>query len=1369
MATPINKDLTGSKMSGTNNIIHIDEPVIPLNALLPILPDPESSTQITNLSQAPSTHPDILVFLTGANDLREACHLLRTRCKTLNIPNILPISLLSSSSQHDSDLATGSMPHHIARRVIFATNVAETSLTFATLGHVVDCGWEKVANFDNATQITELNLQPISHASAIQRSGRAGRTGRGVCHRLYTRAEFDGMEPFKGCEADLGLTALKVIHYGYDLHTFDWLRMPDEDRLENTLELVEDLGMVRRKVDRLFGGAEYELTRDGEVAVKMNLDPKEARALITAHRLGISADYLVLIAMRRLQDAFVGVDRDADRHHLADESGASITQLQIYNEWASEASTAQWQKVYNVSESTLKMVKRDVHQLTKQFGACLGQRRDSRSMPGMTTGRLAELISRADLSGYYMHLAKANDPLLGPRNGFALLADRKQAEVDRHDPLMVTSVLDLKIDWVVFVHARRAGRTFLHLVDRVKEDWILSDAPESWLLRVGYVPGMDLCFKGNLEGMGREVNWAIQDEVRKLRRGDKEWRCFAGQRRVDIYGPNEEKVLEIVGGLSGIAAGIEQKMVDETMKYEWGNGRSVTLKGAGEVAEYIVQNEVGAATTSIIQQDPVQLRRVVLMNVHADRTPLDVEFLLTLQYGPLLTTPQSSSATKIEPTLQIPVRTFFAEFLNSDHAFQCVTTLWRPKDPTFWNHDLPWIASASYNIDIEIPKSIPFDKCFRRLFDNQMRIHHGQDPIPPEMQLSAKSAWYIVVRSWGPTYSIRPTFNKVRNEALQLIYRAWFFENGLFAHLEIPVTDHGVAIALQNDHYLSKWNALREEVHVSIESTQPMPPHANHIRFAPVASTATTCTISIRGDPKSRLEVQAQIEEDLNAIKSDIVMEELSFKRRDFHKWRNWKVGGRSFADFEREVGVSIEVIPRQQVVTFQGRRRDVEYVRGLVMNDIKMLREQEMKVAIANDGGTIEEPIVENPCAMCDNSCERKEQPALCGNHFVHKRCLWFHVVETARRAAREGRRVELVCPGDGCQRKVVKRDWEIEMGEGDDGEVLRGCAEHYGEEPGAQWGPEQDINSTRVLKTLLDIEKPDLVVFTGDQITADFMGSNATAYYEMLLQPLIEGGYKWASVYGNHDNGRTVSREELMHLEQNYPLSYSQYGPKTLKGVTNYHLPLYAHLPQGMRPDKEHPHLIMHFVDSHGNASEPHGKDMDWVTKEQTTHLLSTHRHILKTHNLPSIPSLVFVHIPPPQLQKLNANLPEHCTGLHDEEEIGTQKRDEGFLDGVVRLSIPPEVGRKPPMAGDMERVGMFMGHCHGTGWCCRYTIKYGGNRGVATGVDACLGRHTGYGGYGNWVRGGRVIKIKEGKEREWKTWVRLEDGSVESGWKQ
>ncbi|OXA57883.1 probable inactive purple acid phosphatase 16 [Folsomia candida] len=289
-----------------------------------------------------------------------------------------------------------------------------------------------------------------------------------------------------------------------------------------------------------------------------------------------------------------------------------------------------------------------------------------------------------------------------------------------------------------------------------------------------------------------------------------------------------------------------------------------------------------------------------------------------------------------------------------------------------------------------------------------------------------------------------------------------------------------------------------------------------------------------------------------------------------------------------------------------------------------------------------------------------------------------------------------------------------------------------HYGEEPSTIWGPIQDIRSTNLTGRILDWETPQLVIFTGDQLTAENMYPNASVYVDMLVGPLVTRGYRWASTYGNHDIGPNVTRLEILRAEQKYANSYTQQmTDSSIPGVTNYYLLIYSVAQQ--------PVMIFWFLDSqggrNGDGQQPEyidAKVVDWFIEENAR---------LKEQFGP-LPSLVFFHIPTEEFIQIQENIHINpvCSGLVDDDVTPQHPNNTGIMDALSN-------------AGGVQAV--YVGHDHGNGWCCFYKE-----------IQVCYGRHTGFGGYGSWVRGARVVNLVLNSDNSVilnGSYVRLETGAI------
>ncbi|KAL9232605.1 hypothetical protein vseg_007699 [Gypsophila vaccaria] len=315
-----------------------------------------------------------------------------------------------------------------------------------------------------------------------------------------------------------------------------------------------------------------------------------------------------------------------------------------------------------------------------------------------------------------------------------------------------------------------------------------------------------------------------------------------------------------------------------------------------------------------------------------------------------------------------------------------------------------------------------------------------------------------------------------------------------------------------------------------------------------------------------------------------------------------------------------------------------------------------------------------------------------------------------------------------------------------------------HFGEDAWTSWGALQDVQSMHVMSFILDHEKPDLVVYLGDVITANNIATaNASEYWDMALSPTKERGIPWATVFGNHDDApfqwpfdwfsasnipplncpsttsmpdcsfKGTTRLELMNYEiDRNMLSVSEKGPRQLwPGVSNYILNISS--PHHSKT----PIAYLYFLDS-GGGSYP-----EVISNAQAKWFSRTSQEINPDARVPEI---IFWHIPSRAYQTVapSGMISKPCVGSINKESVAPQEAEFGIMEA---LEARPSV------------QAVFVGHNHGLDWCCPSNKLW-----------LCFARHTGYGGYGNWSRGARVLEIRD-RPFSLNTWITMEDGSTHS----
>ena len=255
---------------------------------------------------------DVLVFLSGEREIRDAADALGA----LALPDteILPLyGRLSAAEQHRV------FEPHPGRRIVLATNVAETSLTVPRIRYVVDPGTARISRYSTRLKVQRLPIEPISQASANQRAGRCGRVSAGVCIRLYSEQDLRARPDFTDPEilrTNLASVILQMTALGLgDIERFPFIDPPDRRNVRDGVQLLEELGALEPGRDRRHP----RLSDIGRQLAQLPLDPRLARMVVEAGRNGCVREVLVIAAALSIQDPR---ERPADRQQAADASHA---------------------------------------------------------------------------------------------------------------------------------------------------------------------------------------------------------------------------------------------------------------------------------------------------------------------------------------------------------------------------------------------------------------------------------------------------------------------------------------------------------------------------------------------------------------------------------------------------------------------------------------------------------------------------------------------------------------------------------------------------------------------------------------------------------------------------------------------------------------------------------------------------------------------------------------------------------------------------------------------------------------------------------------------------------------------------------------
>lgn len=329
-----------------------------------------------------------------------------------------------------------------------------------------------------------------------------------------------------------------------------------------------------------------------------------------------------------------------------------------------------------------------------------------------------------------------------------------------------------------------------------------------------------------------------------------------------------------------------------------------------------------------------------------------------------------------------------------------------------------------------------------------------------------------------------------------------------------------------------------------------------------------------------------------------------------------------------------------------------------------------------------------------------------------------------------------------------------------------------HFGENAWDTWGPQQDINSVKVMNKVLDAESQQLVVLNGDLITGENTYlENSTHYVDQIVEPLVQRSLSWASTYGNHDSNYNLSRYDILSRERLWPNARTTqmvFGEEA--GVSNYYLPVYP------SDGSTEPCLILWFFDSRGgfyfqqrNRSGDTIGQPDWVDQCVVDWFKETNTELTTKSNR-TIPALAFVHIPTNAslaLQTRSGVDPHKQPGINDDYPLAQQAQGwcaDGNDDGSCEYG-GQDVPFMEAITSTPGLIAVFSGHDHGDTWCYKWDGLLPGMDIEGNDINLCFGQHSGYGGYGNWARGSRQVLITEAllQDQEVDTWIRLDTGDV------
>lgn len=468
---------------------------------------------------------DILVFLAGERDIRDTEAALidhlgpryaanESSARLPGSVEIIPLySRLSAAAQHRV------FEKHRLRRIVLATNVAETSLTVPSIRYVIDPGVARISRYSNKTKVQRLPIEPISQASANQRSGRCGRVADGVAIRLYSQTDYEGREPYTEPEilrTSLASVILQMaaLRLG-NVADFPFIDPPDRRAIADGVALLTEIGAISANSKSMH---EPRLTAIGHQLARLPIDPRLGRMLLEANKRGCASEVMVIVSALSIQDVRerpLDAQEAADAMHrrLADPTSDFLTYLNFWrylrtqsrdlsgsafrrmcrHEYLHYLRIREWRDVYNQLAQLARPLGINAQNIELPTRASIRAASD-RLVPGSHAAGMAN----ADVADAVVALGQSADTpdadaihqslLVGLLSNLGNYDERRREYTGAratHFTIWPGSGLRRKqYDWVMAAELVETSRLFARTVARIQPQWVEQAAKH--LVKVTY-------------------------------------------------------------------------------------------------------------------------------------------------------------------------------------------------------------------------------------------------------------------------------------------------------------------------------------------------------------------------------------------------------------------------------------------------------------------------------------------------------------------------------------------------------------------------------------------------------------------------------------------------------------------------------------------------------------------------------------------------------------------------------------------------------------------------------------------------------------------------------------------------------------------
>jgi len=407
---------------------------------------------------------DILVFLSGEREIRDTADLLAGRERL----EVLPLySRLSAAEQHR--VFERRQASAYTRRVVLATNVAETSLTVPGIHYVIDPGTARISRYSRGTKVQRLPIEPISQASANQRKGRCGRTADGICIRLYSEADFESRPEFTDPEilrTNLASVILQMAAIGLgDVPKFPFIDPPDARNISDGLTLLAELNAFK----------DGRITGLGRKLARLPVDPRIGRMILEADRNGCVREVLIIAAALSIQDPRerpLEAQQSADDKHrrFADPDSDFIAYLNLWDylgERQRELSSSAFRRLCRAEYLNYLRVRewQDLQGQLQRLAGDLGVTVDSSSSE-------RTVVHLSLLAGLLSQIGMKSEPVKPSATGRRPRAEYLGARNARFAIFPGSSLARNAPDWIVAAELVETSRLWARTVARIEPEWV---------------------------------------------------------------------------------------------------------------------------------------------------------------------------------------------------------------------------------------------------------------------------------------------------------------------------------------------------------------------------------------------------------------------------------------------------------------------------------------------------------------------------------------------------------------------------------------------------------------------------------------------------------------------------------------------------------------------------------------------------------------------------------------------------------------------------------------------------------------------------------------------------------------------------------